>query len=143
MDELDIVLLAKTNKNSEDKLTLTIGKDIFLSKCVTKLYAYPEDFGLSRWQEVKEEAEKPIIFTPIEKFVKELLDSMKTPEDYTKISSNWKAVKKEICTKLKLSIQDDHKILKELEHPKKGNDFSFETIFFVSEAIKTSGKISL
>ena len=136
LDELDIVLLAKILKNSDEKLFLTIGKDIFLSKYTPKIYAYPEDFGFSRWQEIKEEVQKPIIFTPIELFVKDLLNSIKTDEDYEKISKNWKKTKKEICERLKIEVQTDSKILKELEHQKKGSQFSFETIFFVSEAIK-------
>ena len=136
LDELDVSLLAKTPKNSEDKVTLTLGKDIFLSKHVEKIYAYPEDFGLSRWQEVKEEKKKVIPPTPIELFVKELLSNTTNYSDYAKITSNWSKIKKELFIKLKIKPITNEIILEELENQKKSNEFSFERIFFIIEAIK-------
>ena len=138
LDELDVSLLAKTTKNSEDKITLTLGKDIFLSKHTDKIYAYPEDFGLSRWQEITEEVQKPIVLTPQKKFVIELLNSVNKGEDYSKLKKDWKQVKDEICTKIKIPPQKDIKIIEELEKQKKLNKFSFEKLFFVIEAIKNN-----
>ena len=136
LDELDISLLAKTPKNSEDKIVLTLGKDIFLSKQPPKLYAYPEDFGLSRWQEIKEEKKKIIVLTPTQLFVRNLLGNIETDKDYEKINNNWLKIKEKICKDLSLKDVKENEILTELEHQKKSNDFSFEKIFFVSEAIK-------
>jgi superfamily II DNA or RNA helicase len=138
LDELDISLLAQTSKSSEDKITLTLGKDIFLSKHVNKLYAYPEDFGFSRWQEIKEKKIEIIPPTPIELFIHDLLNSVHTDKDYAKIGSGWKTIKKNICTKLKIPLQKDKEVFIELEKQKRSNDFSFEKIIFVSEAIKKS-----
>ena len=136
LDEIDLTSLAKTPQHSDEKITLTIGKDIFLSKHVDKLYAYPEDFGLSRWQEIIEEKEKVVPPKPIELFVKDLLNSIKDDKDYEKISKNWLEIKKKICEAQKIQIQEDLAIFKELENQKGSNKFSFETIFFVTEAIK-------
>jgi len=136
LDEIDLTLLAKTPKHSDEKITLTLGKDIFLSKHVDKIYAYPEDFGLSRWQEIKEEKEKIIPPTPVEIFVRELLSSSNTNQDYAKIASNWKTIKTNICKEKNIPFQEDKNILNELENQKKSSEFSFETIFFVTEAIK-------
>jgi superfamily II DNA or RNA helicase len=136
LDELDVSLLAKTPKNSEDKITLTLGKDIFLSKQMNKMYAYPEDFGFSRWQEIKEEKKKIIVLTPAQLFVKKLLSEIESNEDYTKISTNWNNVKKKICSDLSIKKITIEEILKELENQKKSNEFSFEKIFFTVESIK-------
>ena len=135
LDELDIAMLAKTAKHNDEKVTLTLGKDIFLSKHSNKLYAYPEDFGFSRWQEVKEEKEVPQVIPQEELFVTHLLSIAKVEHNYEQIATNWKTIRKDICDKLKIPLQKDAKIIAELEKQKRANQFSFETIFFVLDAI--------
>ena len=135
LDELDIAMLAKAAKHNDEKVTLTLGKDIFLSKHSSKLYAYPEDFGFSRWQEVKEEKETPRVIPPEELFVTHLLSIAKVEHNYEQIAKNWKVIKQDICDKLKITIQKDAIIITELEKQKRANQFSFETIFFVLDAI--------
>ncbi len=136
LDEIDLSLLAKITKNSDEKITLTIGKDIFLSKHVDKIYAYPEDFGLSRWQEIAEEKIKPIILSPVELFVRELLISIKPSEAYEKITKDWENIKNNVCEKINIPLQKDIDIINELEKQKRSNQFSFESIFFALEAIQ-------
>ena len=138
LDELDISSLAQVSKNNEEKITLTIGKDIFLSKHVAKTYAYPEDLGLSRWQATPEQKEKTTPLTEIELFVKELLSSFSNEKEYKKITKEWIKIKKEIGEKQKIPVQKDTQIFEELEKQKRSNEFSFEKIFFVIEAIKKS-----
>ena len=100
------------------------------------------DYSLLTPEEIKNHRkEKKIEIippTPIELFIHDLLNSVHTDKDYAKIGSGWKTIKKNICTKLKIPLQKDKEVFIELEKQKRSNDFSFEKIIFVSEAIKKS-----
>ena len=68
-------------------------------------------------------------------FVTHLLSIAKVEHNYEQIAKNWKVIKQDICDKLKITIQKDAIIITELEKQKRANQFSFETIFFVLDAI--------
>ena len=72
----------------------------------------------------------------IQLFVKKLLSNTTTPDHYKKIASDWTNIKKEICADLSIKKVTKVDIFEELENQKKSNEFSFEKIFFVIEAIK-------
>ena len=140
LDEFDLSEISKTKSTKESKFFLTIGKDIFLTKQLTRIYSYPEDFGLSRWREEKEIPVPIIILSPIEKFAKKLMFLMDEQEkekgEYASLLKNWRGLKEQICKELKIPLQSDEAILKELEKQKLEKGISFEKIFFVTEAIK-------
>jgi superfamily II DNA or RNA helicase len=144
LDELDLADLAKNVSSNEKKFFLTIGKDIFLTKQMARKFSYPEDFGLSRWREEKEAPVIVITLSPIEKFAKKLMHLMiekeKESGEYFSLLTDWAKLRTEICTELKISPQKDEEILKELEKHKCEKEFSFEKLFFVSEAIKRQHK---
>ncbi|MFA5930846.1 MAG: DEAD/DEAH box helicase family protein [archaeon] len=144
LDELEISELAKNTSSSEKKFFLTIGKDIFLTKQLARKFSYPEDFGLSRWREEKEEPVVVITLTPIEKFAKKLLHLMAKEEEekgsYIELIADWAKLKENISTELKISPPKDEEVLKELERHKRETEFSFEKLFFVSEVIKRANK---
>ncbi len=144
LDELDLSELAKTKSTKESKFFLTIGKDIFLTKQLARKFSYPEDFGLSRWREEKEKPVPIIILTPTEKYCKRLMFLMDEKEkeggEYVDLLKDWAKLKQTICTELEIDLQTDFDILKELERHKKENEFSFEKLFFVTEAIKRKKK---
>jgi superfamily II DNA or RNA helicase len=140
LDELEMSDIAKCVSSQEKKFFFTIGKDIFLTKQIARKFSYPEDFGLSRWREEKEEPVVVITLSPIEKFAKLLMHTMseeeKTSGSYVSLLSNWPALKEKVAKELKISVPNDTDILKELEKHKCENEFSFEKLFFVTEAIK-------
>jgi superfamily II DNA or RNA helicase len=136
LDEFDFSTFSKISQNDGEKIILTIGKDIFLSKRVNKIYSYPEDFGLSRWKEEEIKPVKKIILSPVELFVEELVKHMSEEKDYSKLSKNWDLIKKDICLNLNIPLQDNSIILNEIEKQKHNSKFSFEEIFFISEALK-------
>jgi len=140
LDELELSDLAKSVSSSEKKFFLTLGKDIFLTKQLARKFSYPEDFGLSRWREEKEAPVVVITLTPTEKFAKRLMFLMGKEEEatgsYSGLLSNWVKLKRGICAELKIPLQEDTGILKELERHKFESEFSFEKLFFVTEAIK-------
>ena len=144
LDELDLSDLAKNNSSSEKKFFLTIGKDIFLTKQLARKFSYPEDFGLSRWREEKEKPVVVITLTPIEKFAKRLMHVLTKREEeqgsYIDLLADWPALKKQIADEISAPLPDDIAVLKELEKHKREQEFSFEKLFFVSEAIKRQKK---
>jgi superfamily II DNA or RNA helicase len=144
LDELDLSELAKTKSTKESKFFLTIGKDIFLTKQLARKFSYPEDFGLSRWREEKEKPVPIIVLSPVEKYCKRLMFLMSEKEkeggDYVDLLENWPKLKESICKELEIDLQTDTDILKELERHKKESEFSFEKLFFVTEAIKRQKK---
>ncbi|MFA5125986.1 MAG: DEAD/DEAH box helicase family protein [archaeon] len=140
LDELDLSDLAKSITSDEKKFFLIIGKDIFLTKQLARKFSYPEDFGLSRWREEKEAPVVVITLSPVEKFCKRLMFLMNEQEqgkgNYSGLLHNWGILKESICSELKIPIQKDEEILKELERHKFEKEFSFEKLFFVSETVK-------
>lgn len=140
LDELELSDLAKGVSSNEKKFFLTIGKDIFLTKQVARKFSYPEDFGLSRWREEKEVVAPVITLTPTEKFCKRIMHLMGTKEGDVCAITDWNALKKTVCEELKISLQTDEDVLKELERHKFEQEFSFEKLFFVTEAIKRKKK---
>ncbi|MCX6803189.1 MAG: helicase-related protein, partial [Candidatus Diapherotrites archaeon] len=181
LDELDLADLSKSVTDTEKKFFLTIGKDIFLTKHLARKFSYPEDFGLSRWQEEKEPEVIVIQLSPIEKFAKRLMFLMSrgkdereedTSKDNSKDNSkennnttagnkksstikeiapvneepsvcaidDWDLLKKNICMDLKIKEPENEEVLKELERHKFEKEFSFEKLFFVTEAIKREKK---
>jgi len=140
LDELELSDLAKGVSSNEKKFFLTIGKDIFLTKQVARKFSYPEDFGLSRWREEKEVVAPIITLTPTEKFCKRIMHLMGTKEGDVCAITDWNALKKTVCDELKICVQTDEDVLKELERHKFEKEFSFEKLFFVTEAIKRKKK---
>ncbi|VVB75084.1 Type III restriction enzyme, res subunit [uncultured archaeon] len=140
LDELELSDLAKGVSSNEKKFFLTIGKDIFLTKQVARKFSYPEDFGLSRWREEKEVVAPIIVLTPTEKFCKRIMHLMGTKEGDVCAITDWNALKKTVCEELKICLQTDEDVLKELERHKFEKEFSFEKLFFVTEAIKRKKK---
>jgi len=140
LDELDLSDLAKNVTSDEKKFFLTIGRDIFLTKQLARKFSYPEDFGLSRWREEKEEPKIIIKFTPNEAFCKRLMFLMSNGKDEVCAISDWGVLKKSICEELKIAEPKDEIVLKELERHKFEKEFSFEKLFFVTEAIKRQNK---
>ncbi|MEK6959395.1 MAG: DEAD/DEAH box helicase family protein [archaeon] len=144
LDELEMQEMAKNALTKDVKFTLTIGRDIFLTKHIARKYSFPEDFGLSRWREEKEVPAPTIELKGIEKFAKRLMhmlnEEKKVREDYYDILGDWEGLKAKICSDLKISIQTDDHILKELEKHKHEDEFSFEDLFFVTETIKRKKK---
>ncbi len=136
LDELDLADLSKNVTSEEKKFFLTIGKDIFLTKQLARKFSYPEDFGLSRWREEKEPPKVIIKLTPNETFCKRLMFLMGTNEGEICAISDWEVLKKTICEDIKIAEPKDEEILKELERHKFEKEFSFEKLFFVTEAIK-------
>jgi superfamily II DNA or RNA helicase len=140
LDELEMNELSKCVASNEKKFFLTIGKDIFLTKQIVRKFSYPEDFGLSRWREEKEAPIVVITLTPVEKFAKRLMHLMVEEEKekghYVGILVNWQGLKERVSKELEITPPTDMEILKELEKHKCENEFSFEKLFFVTEAIK-------
>jgi len=136
LDELDLSELAKNAPSKEKKFFLTMGRDLFLTKHFPRPFSYPEDFGLSRWQEIAEEP-KPvrIELSPVEKFCKKIMHDISNEDGSVKQITDWKSTKESICTELKIKELEDDKILQELEKHKFEKEFSFEKLFFVTEAI--------
>jgi hypothetical protein len=135
LDELNITEVARLDH--DERFVLTIGKDLFVASAEIKSFAFPEDFGYRRWQEVPPEPVEVIVeLTPTEKFVNEL---MKELEEKTEIL-NWKETKENICRIIKVANVDDKSILQELEKHKFKKVFSFEKIFFAIAAIERAQK---
>ncbi|MEI7961143.1 MAG: DEAD/DEAH box helicase family protein [archaeon] len=141
LDELELSELAKNTASKEQKFFLTIGKDIFLTKVLARKFSYPEDFGLSRWREEKELPKVVIHLSPIEKFCKRLMFLMSNTEGNSVCAiDDWQILKQSICSDIHCTLLNDDNILKELEKHKFEKEFSFEKLFFVSEAIKRQKK---
>jgi len=138
LDELDLCELTKTKSTNESKFFITIGKDIFLTKNLDRKFSYPEDFGLSRWREEKEEPKVIIQLTPIEKFCKQLMWHLSEMEKTTGSCAikDWVELKEEISKEAKITPPKDEDVLVELEKHKFEAEFSFEKLFFVTEAVK-------
>lgn len=138
LDELDLSEIVKNKSTNESKFFITIGKDIFLTKQLSRKFSYPEDFGLSRWREEKEEPKVIIQLTPIEKFSKQLMWHLSELEKQTGSYAikDWEELKKKVCEEAKIAPPQDNYILAELEKHKFEAEFSFEKLFFVTEAIK-------
>jgi superfamily II DNA or RNA helicase len=141
LDELDLSELAKNVSEKEKKFFITIGRDIFLTKHFSRPFSYPEDFGLSRWQEIKEE-EKPvkIELSPPEKFCKKLMHDISNEDGSVNAITDWNSLKQRICSELHIHLLEDKLILAELEKHKFEREFSFEKLFFVTEAILKAQK---
>jgi hypothetical protein len=60
--------------------------------------------------------------------------------NYFALLADWSKLKESICSELKIAIQKDEDVLKELERHKCEKEFSFEKLFFVTEAIKRQRK---
>ena len=138
LDELDLSEIVKNKSTNESKFFITIGKDIFLTKQLSRKFSYPEDFGLSRWREEKEEPKIVIQLTPVEKFAKQLMWHLSELEKQTGSYAikDWEELKKKVCEEAKIAPPQDNYILAELEKHKFEAEFSFEKLFFVTEAIK-------
>lgn len=138
LDELELGELAKTKSTNESKFFITIGKDIFLTKQLSRKFSYPEDFGLSRWREEKEEPKIIIQLTPIEKFSKQLMWHLSEMEKTTGSCAirDWNELKEAVSKEAKVTPPKDEDVLAELERHKFEAEFSFEKLFFVTEAVK-------
>jgi superfamily II DNA or RNA helicase len=138
LDELDLSEIVKNKSTNESKFFITIGKDIFLTKQLSRKFSYPEDFGLSRWREEKEEPKIVIQLTSVEKFAKQLMWHLSELEKQTGSYAikDWEELKKKVCEEAKIAPPQDNYILAELEKHKFEAEFSFEKLFFVTEAIK-------
>lgn len=138
LDELDLSEIVKTKSTKESKFFITIGKDIFLTKQLSRKFSYPEDFGLSRWREEKEEPKIVVQLTPVEKFAKQLMWHLDELEKKTGsyVIEDWEELKRIVSEEAKIVPPQDNYILAELEKHKFEAEFSFEKLFFVTEAIK-------
>jgi superfamily II DNA or RNA helicase len=129
LDQLELITLAKRFEESES-ITITFGRDIFIMSHSKRVFAYPEDFGLSRWK-FEEEKKKVIKLTSKEKFCEELL---KTPP--IEIENNWSKVSKEIATKTKWNNYNKKEILEQLEKFKTDKKHSLMEIIVTTDAVK-------
>ncbi|MDD3159997.1 MAG: DEAD/DEAH box helicase family protein [Candidatus ainarchaeum sp.] len=131
LDQVDLTEVLKSNEN--EKLILTIGQDVFVSKTIAKKFAFPEDFGYSRWQEVREKPKAPEL-TPKEKFYHSLI---KIDIDRILSKLEFEQIKEKISTESKLEkIPTNNEILKELEIYKAHKKFSLSQVFMIIETIK-------
>ncbi|MFA5361309.1 MAG: DEAD/DEAH box helicase family protein, partial [archaeon] len=112
LDELDLSEIVKNKSTNESKFFITIGKDIFLTKQLSRKFSYPEDFGLSRWREEKEEPKIVIQLTPVEKFAKQLMWHLSELEKQTGSYAikDWEELKKKVCEEAKIAPPQDNYI---------------------------------
>lgn len=138
LDELELGEIAKTKSTNESKFFITIGKDIFLTKNLERKFSYPEDFGLSRWREEKEEPKVIVQLSPVEKFCKQLIWDLREQEKITGTYavSDWGELKDKVSKEVKITPPKDEDVLIELERHKFEAEFSFERLFFITEAVK-------
>lgn len=129
LDQLELITLAKRFEESES-VTITFGRDIFIMSHSRRVFAYPEDFGLSRWK-FEEEKKKKIVLTPKQKFCEELLKT-----DPVKISSSWESVKKELIKNSKWNNANLDDIFKQLEEFKTDKKHSLMAVIFTTDALK-------
>ncbi len=129
LDQLELINLAKRFEESES-ITITFGRDIFIMSHSKRIYAYPEDFGLSRWK-FNEPKKEEIILTPIEQFCEELLKI--EPSD---IINNYKKLSEDIASKVKLKNPKAEEILLQLEKFKFDKKHSLIKVITVIDIIK-------
>jgi len=128
LDQLELGEVAKMP--SDEKFILTMGKDLFVASAEIKPYAYPEEFGLSRWQEVKaKEAPKPI--PGIEQYCKALCELML---EKVGTKEEWEELKKQVQTKTGFTFTDEE-IRKELEMGKIHSKYPLMKSFFALETL--------
>ncbi|MDD4251124.1 MAG: DEAD/DEAH box helicase family protein [Candidatus ainarchaeum sp.] len=134
LDQLDLIKLTKSFEEDE-KIIVTFGKDIFIMSNSKKVFAYPEDMGLSRWKMDEEEKIEEKI--PQEEFVKELLDIEKLlGEKNILTKQNFEILITEISTRTNSKKYSKKEIIELLENAKHNRNFSLVKIFFVIELIK-------
>lgn len=135
LDELDLTDIARLDH--DEKFSLTIGKDLFVASAEIKAFAYPEDFGFSRWQEVEERPKMiQIELSPAQKLTNALFKRM----EENMVIPDWILLKKELSDKENIRPVADELILHELEAHKFKRDVSLEKIFYATEAIKKAQK---
>lgn len=127
LDQLDLIDLAK-NMDHDEKVVLTLGKDIFIMSSSKKIFAYPEDLGLSRW---KIEEKQEIQVNPEEEFLKMLLE-----KENELNKENFNQQVKEISKMTNSKEYSNQEILHLLEKSKHNKNFSLVKIFVVTELIK-------
>lgn len=129
LDQLELITLAKRFDSSES-ITITFGRDIFIMSHSKRVFAYPEDFGLSRWQIVEEKKEE-IKLTPIEQISEDLLkvNPNELEKDYDKIINN-------LSNKYKIKNITKEKILNQLEKFKFDKKHSLINVITIIDLVK-------
>jgi len=127
LDQLELINLAKKTDDDE-KIFLTLGRDIFIMSNSKKTYAYPEDMGLSRW---KIEEKKEIVLIPEEEFVRLFLEK----ETELNETNFWEVVR-ELSKKTNSKEYTKQEIISLLEKAKHNKRFSLVKIFFAIELTK-------
>jgi superfamily II DNA or RNA helicase len=128
LDQLEIDRVAKSEEG--EKFVLTIGKDLFVASAEIKSFAYPEEFGFSRWKTPPKKEEVKII-PKIEQFCLELVKQF--PEKVL-IKKELDAIKFEIKTDFGFTFTNEE-IAKELEDGKATGKYSFSKAFFIIETL--------
>ncbi|MFA5763717.1 MAG: DEAD/DEAH box helicase family protein [archaeon] len=128
LDQLELERVAKNEEG--EKFVLTIGKDLFVASAEIKSFAYPEEFGFSRWKTPPKQEE--IVEIPkIEQFCLKLVEYF--PEKVL-TSKELEAIKHEIKTDLGFTFTNKE-ILEELETQKAHGKYSFSKTFFIVETL--------
>ncbi len=129
LDQLELIDLAKRFDSSES-ITLTFGRDIFIMSHSKRIYAYPEDFGLSRWKFV-EEKKLEIVLSPIEAFCEKLIQI-----DSNELENNWKKISETTSKETKLKQVKKEEVLEQLEKFKFDKKHSLIKILTTIDAVK-------
>ena len=129
LDQLELETIAKLSGN--DRFVLTIGKDLFVASAEIKSYAYPEEFGYSRWQDAPKRKEAPIV-PLIEQFCQEFLKEH--PEEVLPKEKAQELIKK-INEQTKTNFSKEE-IKKELEKGKFVGKYSLSKAFFALGTIE-------
>ncbi len=133
LDQLELEVIAKLADN--ERFVLTIGKDLFVASAEIKSYAYPEEFGYSRWQEPPKRKEIPLV-PPVEQFCKEFLKEH-SEEVLPKEKAEILIKKINSETKTNFTIEE---IKKELEKGKFVGKYSLSKCFFAIETLEKMKK---
>ena len=129
LDQLELLDLAKRFESSES-ITLTFGRDIFIMSHSKRIYAYPEDFGLSRWK-FEEEKKIEIILSPLEDFCEKLLQVSNN-----ELENNWGKISEKLAKESKLKQIKIKDIIDQLEKFKFDKKHSLIKILTTIDAIK-------
>ena len=128
LDQLELIKISKDFES--DGAVVTFGKDIFIMTASKRAFAYPEDFGLSRWK-IETEEKKTISIPKEELLIKDLLElntNILTKEIFDKTN-------KILIKKYKLKIKTNNEIINLLEKQKSNHDFSLTKISFLIDVI--------
>ncbi|HNV00800.1 MAG TPA: DEAD/DEAH box helicase family protein [archaeon] len=129
LDQLELEVIAKLA--DDERFVLTIGKDLFVASAEIKSYAYPEEFGYSRWQDAPKRKEVPIV-PAIEQFCVAFLKEH--PEEVLPKEKAQELIKK-INQETKTNFSKDE-IKKEIEKGKFSGKYSLSKAFFAIETIE-------